>query len=200
MQYHPENDPQHIGLSVNEGVSDVPIVNPYARPRRIRQHFSVDDYTNAILKGDMTMLSRAVTLVESSLPSDQATAQAVIEKCLPYAGKSIRLGITGVPGAGKSTFIKLLLREETPTKGIVKVNGYNLNKIKKRQIPPNIPLNQSNLVRRISWAKTSPLFIFFNIRLVKERIIQIWQRNLALCTSFIKTWPSLICPFTKSEM
>ena len=51
------------------------------------------------------MLSRAVTLVESSLPSDQATAQAVIERCLPYAGKSIRLGITGVPGAGKSTFI-----------------------------------------------------------------------------------------------
>lgn len=105
MQYHPENEPQHIGLSVNEGVSDVPIVNPYARPRRKRQHFSVDEYTDAILKGDMTMLSRAVTLVESSLPSDQTTAQAVIEKCLPHAGKSIRLGITGVPGAGKSTFI-----------------------------------------------------------------------------------------------
>lgn len=105
MQYHPENEPQHIGLSVNEGVTEAPIVNPYSRPRRIRHTFTVNDYVQAILRGDMTMLSRAVTLVESSLPADQAMAQAVIEQCLPHSGKSIRLGITGVPGAGKSTFI-----------------------------------------------------------------------------------------------
>ena len=105
MQYHPENDPQHIGLKVNEGVSDMPMVNPYMRPKRVRRTFSVDEYVEAILRGDLTMLSRAVTLVESSLPSDQQTAQAVIERCLPYVGKSVRLGITGVPGAGKSTFI-----------------------------------------------------------------------------------------------
>jgi len=47
-------------------------------------------------------------LVESSLPKHQLIAQEVIEKCLPYAGKSVRLGITGVPGAGKSTFIEAL--------------------------------------------------------------------------------------------
>ena len=105
MQYHPENDPQHIGLKVNEGVSDMPMVNPYMRPKRIRRTYTADEYVEAILQGDITMLSRAVTLVESALPTDQKMAQAVIEKCLPHAGKSIRLGITGVPGAGKSTFI-----------------------------------------------------------------------------------------------
>lgn len=58
-----------------------------------------------ILKGDISMLSRAVTLVESQLPAHRLKAQEVIEKCLPYAGKSVRIGITGVPGAGKSTSI-----------------------------------------------------------------------------------------------
>ena len=54
------------------------------------------------------MLGQAVTLVESSLPEHQDIAQEVIEKCLPYTGNSVRLGITGVPGAGKSTFIEAL--------------------------------------------------------------------------------------------
>jgi LAO/AO transport system kinase len=58
-----------------------------------------------ILKGDVTMLSRAVTLIESTNPDHQAIAQEVIEKCLPYSGNSRRIGITGVPGAGKSTSI-----------------------------------------------------------------------------------------------
>jgi LAO/AO transport system kinase len=51
------------------------------------------------------MLSRAVTLIESTNPDHQAIAQEVIEKCLPYSGNSRRIGITGVPGAGKSTSI-----------------------------------------------------------------------------------------------
>ena len=58
-----------------------------------------------ILRGDMTMLSRAVTLVESLSPEHEALAQEVIEKCLPHSGHSRRIGITGVPGAGKSTSI-----------------------------------------------------------------------------------------------
>jgi LAO/AO transport system kinase len=51
------------------------------------------------------VLSQAVTLVESVLPEHQAIAQEVIERCLPYSGKSVRVGISGVPGAGKSTSI-----------------------------------------------------------------------------------------------
>lgn len=58
-----------------------------------------------ILKGNITILSQAVTLVESSKYEHQQVAQEIIEKCLPHAGKSVRIGITGVPGAGKSTSI-----------------------------------------------------------------------------------------------
>jgi LAO/AO transport system kinase len=58
-----------------------------------------------IVKGNITILSQAVTLVESARHEHQQIAQEVIEKCLPYAGNSERIGITGVPGAGKSTSI-----------------------------------------------------------------------------------------------
>ena len=55
---------------------------------------------------DRRTLAKAITLIESSLPSDQAEAQALLQKILPFTGKSFRLGITGVPGVGKSTFIE----------------------------------------------------------------------------------------------
>lgn len=105
---HPENDPAYKGLSVNEGVDNAPTVNPYRKTASKRRRYSADEFVEAILKGDISMLSQAVTLVESSLPEHQQIAQEVIEKCLPHAGKSVRLGITGVPGAGKSTFIEAL--------------------------------------------------------------------------------------------
>ena len=105
---HPENDKEYKGLTVNAGVENLPSVNPYATFRRRKQVLPADAYVEGILRGDLRLLSQAVTLVESLLPSDQAVAQEVIEKCLPYAGNAIRLGITGVPGAGKSTFIEAL--------------------------------------------------------------------------------------------
>ena len=105
---HPENDPSYKALSVNGGVESVPTVNPYLQARRKRRTYSVDEYVAGILKGDISILSQAVTLVESSLPEHQEIAQKVIEKCLPHAGNATRLGITGVPGAGKSTFIESL--------------------------------------------------------------------------------------------
>ena len=108
INIHPENDPAYKGLSVNKGVQDVPMVNPYRQSKRQRQQYSATEFVNGILRGDISMLSQAVTLVESSLPEHQLIAQEVIEKCLMHAGKSVRLGITGVPGAGKSTFIEAL--------------------------------------------------------------------------------------------
>ena len=103
---HPENNSEYSGLTVNEGVGPVSIVNPYLkRGRFARRKLSVNDYVEGILKGDVTILGQAVTLVESTHPAHQATAQEVIEKCLPYSGKSVRIGISGVPGAGKSTSI-----------------------------------------------------------------------------------------------
>ena len=105
---HPENDKEYKGLTVNAGVENLPSVNPYATFRRKKQVLSADEYVEGILRGDLRLLSQAVTLIESNLQSDQVIAQQVIEKCLPYAGNSIRLGITGVPGAGKSTFIEAI--------------------------------------------------------------------------------------------
>lgn len=104
---HPENDKQYKGLKVNGGVEALGPVNPYlATLRRKRAvNLSVGDYVEGILNGDVTILSRAVTLIESMLPEHQALAQEVVERCLPYSGKSVRIGITGVPGAGKSTSI-----------------------------------------------------------------------------------------------
>lgn len=105
---HPENSEEYKGLVVNQGVENLPQVNPYATFRRRKSTRAAEEYVEGILRGDITLLSQAVTLVESNLPSDQIIAQRVIELCLPHAGHSVRLGITGVPGAGKSTFIEAL--------------------------------------------------------------------------------------------
>ena len=103
---HPENDDQYIGLQVNSGVTSQPIVNPYRNVHRARRRrLTPGEYVEGILKGDVSILGQAVTLVESTSEDHQAIAQEVIEKCLPYSGNSRRIGITGVPGAGKSTSI-----------------------------------------------------------------------------------------------
>lgn len=94
-------------LNVAEGVGSQPIVNPYFT-RRKKRELSIDEYVEGILAGNMTILSRAITLIESNNPEHYARAQAIIERCLPHAGKSVRIGITGVPGAGKSTFIEAI--------------------------------------------------------------------------------------------
>ena len=63
-------------------------------------------YFDGVKKGDRRILAKAITLIESSLPEHRALARCLIEAALPLSGRSIRLGITGVPGAGKSTFIE----------------------------------------------------------------------------------------------
>ena len=103
---HPENDRQYKGLQVNDGVISQPSINPYRKAHVVRRReLSVNDYIEGILKGNSAVLGQAVTLIESTAERHQALAQEVIEKCLPHSGKSRRIGITGVPGAGKSTSI-----------------------------------------------------------------------------------------------
>jgi LAO/AO transport system kinase len=66
----------------------------------------IQEYFSKITAGNMPALSKAITLVESNLPKHQEMAEELVKICLPYSGKSIRIGITGVPGVGKSTFIE----------------------------------------------------------------------------------------------
>jgi LAO/AO transport system kinase len=101
---HPENDAIYKGLKVNRGVS-APTVNPYFKRVPRQNKYSVPEYVDGILKGNITILSQAVTLIESSKQEHQQLAQEIIEKCLPHTGLSARIGFTGVPGAGKSTSI-----------------------------------------------------------------------------------------------
>jgi len=98
-------------LSVHEGIKQPEQINNFylEKMRQTRRSEpSVDEMVDGILHGDRTLLSRAITLVESSRFEHRAKAQQVIEQCLPHSGKSIRIGITGVPGAGKSTTIEAL--------------------------------------------------------------------------------------------
>ncbi len=75
---------------------------------RTSSSWSVDDYVRAIREGDRSMLSRAITLAESTRAEHQSEARQILNRCLPYTGDSIRVAITGVPGVGKSTFIETL--------------------------------------------------------------------------------------------
>jgi LAO/AO transport system kinase len=108
---HIENHPDFKSLKVNEGIEQPAPVNEDSVRRFLqkrRRQPTADEYAAGILNGDITLLSKAVTLVESSKPEHQLIARDVIAQCLPHSGNSIRVGITGVPGAGKSTFIEAL--------------------------------------------------------------------------------------------
>ena len=72
---------------------------------RARQN-SVSEFVTGVLKGNITFLSKAITLVESTNIKHQQKANDILNRCLPHANKSVRIGITGVPGVGKSTFIE----------------------------------------------------------------------------------------------
>ena len=81
---------------------------PASSPPPLRRRLSRNAYVEGVLRGDRTILSRAITLIESLHTEDTDLAQDVLEQCLPYSGDSIRVGITGVPGVGKSSVIEVL--------------------------------------------------------------------------------------------
>ncbi len=96
-------------LIVNEGVEQPPVVNPYINnffKKNRSRNLTVKDYVEGVLAGNTTVLSQAITLIESSKPEHRIVAQQVVEACQPFAVQSMRIGITGVPGVGKSTFIE----------------------------------------------------------------------------------------------
>ncbi len=98
-------------LKVNEGIPQPDSLNPQAIERLKSKRSGIlpaSEYIRGILEGDIMLLSKAITLIESALPAHQQVAQQVIAACLPHSGRAVRLGITGVPGAGKSTFIEAI--------------------------------------------------------------------------------------------
>ncbi len=105
MSIEPSN--HKSALSVQQGVQQPSSVNPnFSSIRKTKNVLSVDEYVEGILSRNRVILSQAITLVESSLPAHNEIAQQIIAKCIPFSGNSVRIGITGVPGVGKSTFIE----------------------------------------------------------------------------------------------
>src|SRR5512142_3019554 len=94
-----ESDPSRLFMP-HPKIESVPIAR--------RRQLSVPDYVEGVLAGDRVTLGRAITLVESTLPAHEAMAEQMILQLLPHSGRALRVGITGVPGAGKSTFIEAL--------------------------------------------------------------------------------------------
>ncbi|HQO10656.1 MAG TPA: ATP/GTP-binding protein, partial [Clostridiales bacterium] len=73
-----------------------------------RKKITLEEYLEGIKSGDRVIIGRALTLIESKRRDDNEMSKIIINNCLPRSGKSVRIGITGVPGAGKSTFIESL--------------------------------------------------------------------------------------------
>ena len=101
-------DNRDSALNVNDGVKQPPIINPYLNIKKKPAIKSVDEYMDGILRCDRVLLSQAITLVESTLPSHRAVASQIIQRCQKISSekRTMRIGITGVPGVGKSTFIE----------------------------------------------------------------------------------------------
>ena len=99
----------HTALHEKDGISQPDSISAasIAHITQLRKKQpTAEELVTGILNGDKTALSRAITLVESTNPSHLERATMVVNQCLPHANKSVRVGITGVPGVGKSTFIE----------------------------------------------------------------------------------------------
>ncbi len=113
-QHSASSEEMPFALSVVEGVTGghdgLPgqqVSAPAAPPPR-RRLLTVEEYVTGVRSGDRSILARAITLIESNAPAHMALAQEVLRELLPYTGGALRVGITGVPGVGKSTFIEAL--------------------------------------------------------------------------------------------
>ena len=101
-------DPSQGALHVTPGVEAAPSINPHLQTTPRRKRLALEAYVEGVRAGDRVVLGQAITLLESTKPAHQDLAHQLIDRCLPYTGNAIRVGITGVPGVGKSTFIEAL--------------------------------------------------------------------------------------------
>ncbi len=105
-EWVPENPGKEFTTNVMKGVDQTPFTDVPVKPRR--GLLPADEYVKGVLSGNRTLLAKTITLIESNAPKHHKLAQEVLNKLLPKSGNSIRIGITGVPGVGKSTFIEAL--------------------------------------------------------------------------------------------
>jgi LAO/AO transport system kinase len=115
--YTPDWVPKDAGdafaVKIKKGIEEKFTANVTAKqvphkPQTKRADLAIDDYVNGVLKNDKTLLARTITLIESNSTDHYDKAREVLKKLLPHSGKSLRVGITGVPGSGKSTLIETL--------------------------------------------------------------------------------------------
>jgi len=140
-------------LQVNDGIDTPPQVNKDAAERfsNIRSDdMPAADYVKGIISGNRTLLSKAITLIESALPKHHILAQEIISGCLPHAGNSIRVGITGVPGVGKSTFVETLGKQLTSSGHKVAVLAIDPSSTRSKgwpttRMPSSVLLHQQDL-------------------------------------------------------
>lgn len=104
-EWIPDEFDKEVAGKVIEGY--VPAIRNSKKVNK-RSSYNIDELSKGILEGNTTILSKAITLVESNAPKHIELTQSLLKKILPYSGNSIRIGITGPPGAGKSTFIESL--------------------------------------------------------------------------------------------
>ncbi len=93
----------HDGIDTYDGTGQ-----KKSPPKFKRRKLTTEQFAEGVLNGDRGILGRTITMIESNLPEHTAQAQDILRRLLPYTGKSMRIGITGVPGVGKSTFIESL--------------------------------------------------------------------------------------------
>ncbi len=105
----PKNAGDAFAVSIRKGIEldKTPKIKK-APAHKKRAQLSVNEYIEGVLKADKTILARTITLIESNSSEHYEKAREVLKGLLPYTGKSLRIGITGVPGAGKSTLIETL--------------------------------------------------------------------------------------------
>jgi LAO/AO transport system kinase len=130
---------QPTALHEKDGISQ-PETTSQSSAKKIQSNRSkrptIQQYVTGILEGNITFLSRAITLIESTNQKHQQKANKILEQCLPHANKSVRIGITGVPGVGKSTFIEAFGKHLT-AKG---------NKVAVLAVDPSSSINKGSIL------------------------------------------------------
>jgi LAO/AO transport system kinase len=135
----------------------------YLNPNFFKKNLAavnVDQLFAAILQGDIASLSQGITLLESELEEHREKAQELLKLCLPHAGHSIRIGITGIPGAGKSTFVEAVGKKIIAEKNNA---GQPVNKLAILAIDPSSSLSKGSILgdktRMEDLTKLSNVFI-----------------------------------------